>query len=281
MKPPKKCFKKNKKKRVKKNITNPYKNFFQRKNDKSKSLKHIDYIKQSKYYPYKPTNKHPFLFKESKYTLTHFDKLRYKHSRLIKKQFIKHTLNYYCIVIKLFLNLYQGMFENYNSFFINFKNVDELPTYLTFNFTRNKFFPVIRDYDKNCFFFSSIGILARRFNKGKSTYKTKQMYLASASLLRKILIYTQINKYFLIVKKIPTYLLEIINTILNPVVKMYKHPFGKIIIDEKKIKNPFNFHMIYYYNNKPYNFMKTKKKHTLKRKITRRVFLKNRVADIK
>lgn len=156
-----------------------------------------------------------------------------------------------------------------------------IPINLCFNFTRNKFFPTITDFSGVCYLHASIGMMGRRFNKGKSTYRTKAMFMATASLLRKVFLYVGLDDYTLIVKKIPTYLLEILTTILRPVVNIYKHPFGNIYIDERKIKNPFSVSRIFFYNNKPYSFMKGKKQRTLKRKISRKVFLKNRILDTK
>jgi hypothetical protein len=69
------------------------------------------------------------------------------------------------------------------------------------------------------------------------------------------------------------------STINDSVINIYKNPFSENLITEKEINNPFIFPVIVFTNNKPYGFMKSKQKGRLKRKISRRLTILNRVLD--
>ena len=75
------------------------------------------------------------------------------------------------------------------------------------------------------------------------------------------------------------YFKEIMSTINDPVVSIYKNPFSNQLMNEKEINNPFSFPLIIFTNNKSYGFMKEKQKGRLKRKIARRLTLINKVLD--
>jgi hypothetical protein len=59
---------------------------------------------------------------------------------------------------------------------------------LALNYTRDKFFPVIRDHRSgSTMFFLSLGLFFKFFTKSRAVIKTKTMYLVVAAMLRKVL----------------------------------------------------------------------------------------------
>ena len=150
---------------------------------------------------------------------------------------------------------------------------------LSLNFSRNKFFPVLRSLKGPTYFFLSLGFLSKFLMKGKAFTKTKPVFILLASFLRKVLLFSSLTKLYLFVHKTPLYFKEIMSTINDAVVNVYKDPFGKTFINEKKINNPFSFPLIFFTNNKSYGFMKTKQRGRLKRKISKRLTTINRGLD--
>ena len=80
-------------------------------------------------------------------------------------------------------------------------------------------------------------------------------------------------------KKTPLYFKEIMSAVNDPVVNVYKNPFTNGTVNEKEIANNFSFPIIVFANNKPYGKVKVKQKGRLKRKISRRVTILNKVLD--
>lgn len=150
---------------------------------------------------------------------------------------------------------------------------------LSLNFSRGKFFPVIRTLSGSTYFFLSLGLLSKFLLKGKSFTKSKSVYLLLASFLRKVLLFSSLKNMYLFVNKTPLYFKEIMSSINDSVVSIYKNPFAQTSVNEKELLNPFSFPLIFFTNNKPYGFMKTKQKGRLKRKIARRITILNKVLD--
>jgi len=176
------------------------------------------------------------------------------------------------------------LFYSYPSNLLGYRSSSKYKYYnatkaLSFNFTRNKFFPVLRTLKGETYFFLSLGLLSKFLLKGKAFTKSKQVYILLASFLRKILLFSSFKYLFLFINKTPIYFKELMSTINDPVVNIYKHPFSNVNFNEKVNTNPFSFPYIIFTNNKPYGNFKMKKKGRLKRKISRRVTLLNRVLD--
>jgi hypothetical protein len=150
---------------------------------------------------------------------------------------------------------------------------------LALNFTRNRFFPTLRTVLGETYFFLSLGLLSKYLLKGKSFTKSKTVFILLASFLRKVLLFSSFKNLYLFINKTPLYFKEIMSTINDSVVNIYKNPFTDNLITEKDIPNPFNFPVIVFTNNKPYGFMKAKQKGRLKRKISRRLTVINKVLD--
>lgn len=150
---------------------------------------------------------------------------------------------------------------------------------LLLNFYKKRFFPVIRNVEGHTYSTSSLGMFSKFFHKGKNFIKSKSIFLVSAGFLRKILIYSGLKDLMLVVKKTPIYFNEILNTIYNPVVSFYNHPFNNLSVDESLVFPEFRFGMVLFFNNKNYGTHKTKTRGRLKRKISRRLQRLNRVLD--
>lgn len=150
---------------------------------------------------------------------------------------------------------------------------------LLLNFKRNRFFPSIKSSNSTTYLTLSLGLFSSFFKKGKFFIKNKSVYLVLAGFLRKILIYSGINNLIMFIKHTPMYLHELISTISNPVINLYKNPFSSENVNEILTKNKFYFNMFIFLKNKPYTFLKSKKKGRVKRKISKRVVSINRLVD--
>jgi len=166
--------------------------------------------------------------------------------------------------------------KGYNLRVRQFYGTDKI---LSLNFTRSKFFPVIRDLSGRTHFFLSLGLLAKFLLKGKAFTKSKTVYLLVASFLRKILLFSSLTTLLLVVKNTPLFFKEIMAILNDPVVNVYSNPFSNEVIHEKDVVNPFHFSMFIFTENKPYGVMKVKKRGRLKRKITKRLTAVARVLD--
>lgn len=166
--------------------------------------------------------------------------------------------------------------RGYNSHRRKFHNPTKI---LSLNFTRQRFFPTLRTTLGETYFFLSLGLLAKFLLKNKAFVRNKAVFILLASFLRKILLFSSFKNLYLFINKTPLYFKEVMATISNPVVSIYKNPFSRALVSEKRVVNPFTFPIIIFTNNKPYGFMKTKKKGRLKRKIAKRLVAINRVLD--
>ena len=105
---------------------------------------------------------------------------------------------------------------------------------LSLNFKRLRFFPGLKTTNSIDFAHLSLGLLSSFFRKGKFFIKSKISYLSLASFFRKLLIFSGIKTFFLQINRNPKYFLEILNTILEPVISPYKNPFNiNAIINEQ------------------------------------------------
>ena len=150
---------------------------------------------------------------------------------------------------------------------------------LALNFKRNRFFPTLRTLKGESYIFLSLGMFIKFFNKSKSFLKSKSMYLILASFFRKILMFGSFRNLILTISKTPVFLKEIMATINDSVVAVYKNPFNDTEVNEKAYINRFKFSFIMFLNNKPFGPLKLKKKGRLKRKISKKIILMNRITD--
>jgi len=164
-------------------------------------------------------------------------------------------------------------------FLENNKTLYKSPKVLLLNFKRNRFFPSLKLLNGETYLTLSLGLFSSFFHKGKFFIKNKAVYLVLASFLRKILIYSSFKELILFVLKTPIYLQELLSTINSPVINFYKHPFNDTVVNENNFLNRFYFSYFIFSSNKPYNFIKTRKKGRVKRKISKRVTSINRLTD--
>ncbi len=151
---------------------------------------------------------------------------------------------------------------------------------LSLNFKRLRFFPGFKTTRGIDFTHLSLGLLNSYFRKGKFFLKSKIVYLALASFFRKLLIFSGIKRFFLQINRTPKYFLEILNTILEPVINFYRNPFNSSkFINEQQWSPSFFFHSVIFTNPKPYGKVKVKQRGRLKRKINSRIITINRVLD--
>lgn len=153
-------------------------------------------------------------------------------------------------------------------------------TVLALNYTREKFFPVIRERVAGVpIFFLSLGLFFKFFTKSRAVIKTKMMYLILASMLRKVLWFSGFQRMMFICRGQPIHLQEILASIYRPSTTIYKNPFGSKIIDEREMQLDLKFPYMLFTHNKPYGPIKRKKRGRLKRKITKKLKLINRIED--
>ena len=188
----------------------------------------------------------------------------------------------------LFQNIHSFILLRVNYFFTHklyykfFAIPSRKPTsyLLSLNFKRLRFFPGFRTTGNIDFTHLSLGLLSSYFRKGKFFLKSKIVYLALASFFRKLLIFSGIKMFFLHINRSPKYFLEILNTILEPVISTYRNPFNSAkVINEQQWDPSFIFHSVIFTNPKPYGKIKVKQRGRLKRKISSRVISLNRILD--
>ena len=126
--------------------------------------------------------------------------------------------------ILLKFNYYQTSQVYYKFFTV--PNLNPVIYLLSLNFKRLRFFPGFKTTKGVDFTHLSLGLLNSYFRKGKFFLKSKIVYLALASFFRKILIFSGIKTFFLHVNRNPKYFLEILNTLLEPVINTYQNPFN-------------------------------------------------------
>ena len=156
-------------------------------------------------------------------------------------------------------NIFKKFKKNYFEFILNFNYNNKLVMNLNNN---NK---------KKNYSFLSPGFFIKFFEKRKCFKKSKIIKFLMIKYFKKLLIITNIYKLFLIIKKIPTHLNELINLFNQTIILNINN-------EKKKIKSPI-FSYIFFLENKNYNKNKLKKKGRVKRKIIKKLTYKNKIID--
>jgi hypothetical protein len=138
---------------------------------------------------------------------------------------------------------------------------------------------VLNSRKKN-FLFVSTGFFIKYFENRKSFKKGKAVKLLIAKYLRKIFLLSRASNFLLIVKNNPTFLLEMLNFINIPIIHKFLDPISHKVIEEKNndlclIK----FLYFIFLNNVNFSNNKIKKKGRIKRKIFRKLVLKDKIID--
>ena len=151
---------------------------------------------------------------------------------------------------------------------------------LVLNYKRMRFYPVMRSSRGKTLFNCSLGILAKFLNKGKAFTKKKAVYLLVFSLIRKVLTFSKLCNMTLVLNRTPKYLQEFMSTLYTPVVAIYNNPFKTSEqVSELNKQSHFDFRYVQVITSRPYGYIKMSKRGKLKRKISKRVQLSNRVLD--
>lgn len=160
------------------------------------------------------------------------------------------------------------------------KYLNPLNYLITLNFKRLRFFPNFKNTKGVNFSSLSLGLLSKFFRKGKFFLKSKIVYLSLTNFFRKLLLFSGVKFFFLQINRNPQYFLEIISTLLEPVINIYTNPFNsQYSINESTLNQPFIFQSILFTNSKPYGKVKVKQKGRLKRKIQNRIIKLNKILD--
>lgn len=130
------------------------------------------------------------------------------------------------------------------------------------------------------YFYLVPGLLIKGFNYKKSIKRSFTVKLLLMKLIRKMLVMLKINNLNLIFKGTPTNLTRYIKALFTPVTHFVKNPISNELCDEIT-KKPFkiNIHSIYFLKSLVYKPMKLKKRGRVKRKILRKLVLKNKLVD--
>lgn len=137
-------------------------------------------------------------------------------------------------------------------------------------------------YDKRGLNYCSlnIGIFMSAFKYKKSIRKTKLLKQLLVKFLRKVLLITSIRRFNLFIRKTPTLFNELFYLFRRPLGHIIKNPVSGTVIDE--VNGPtthFTIPYIMCLEPKPFNYLKTRKRGRIKRKIRRKLVLKNKVID--
>ena len=231
------------------------------------------YSKKNLFLVYKPYYKHRIYLQPS-LNLSKFVKFHYQvnSSSGFTKNVYARKLHFASSVLRTYPLLLINWLKNKAKFY-------ETQKTLAFNFSRNRFFPTLRTLKGETYLSLSLGLFMKFFSKSKSFMRSKAMYLILASFLRKTLLFASFTTLYFIISKTPAYLKEMMSTLNDPVVSIYRNPFSDDLVDEKSLQTPFKFSMFLFLNNKAYGKIKVRKRGRLKRKITKRLVLLNRITD--
>jgi len=162
----------------------------------------------------------------------------------------------------------------------NVKNKKLNYNQLVLNYRRMRFYPVVRDRKNSTLFNCSLGIVSKFLNKGKSFVKKKIVYLIVFSLIRKVLLFSKLDDMILVINRTPKYLQEFMSTLYTPAISIYNNPFkASQLFVESSEHTYFDFKYVQVLTSKSYGYIKMSKRGRLKRKISKRVQLSNRILD--
>jgi hypothetical protein len=118
--------------------------------------------------------------------------------------------------------------------FIKFANKkkNNLLFFLILSFKKNKLFINLLNSNKKNYLSITSGLFIKFFEKKKSFKKNKTIKLLMAKYIRKIFLITNIKNTALVVKKTPTFLMEIINLFNSPIAHKFINPLENKNIEE-------------------------------------------------
>jgi hypothetical protein len=126
----------------------------------------------------------------------------------------------------------------------------------------------------------SPGLFIKYFDKKKSVKKTKNIKLLMAKYLRKIYIILKIKYQMILIKKTPVHILEFLSFFNSPIIHKFNNPLNDKVIEDKKRINPLTRTLYFIFlKSHDFSFTKKKKKGRIKRKIMRKLIIKNKITD--
>lgn len=197
-----------------------------------------------------------------------------KNTSLYKKTIIRYLYLYTLFFEKTFQDIY---------YFLKWKHLykKNFVYNLILTFNQTKFFVNFLNSKKNKNYFSlTTGLFVKYFGKKKALKKNKILKLLMGKYVRKLFLILQINKLILTIKNNPIYLFEFLKNLNSPIVHKFFNPYDKTLIEDT-VNATFNTKSIYFifYKNTSYSTLKTKKRGRIKRKISRKLILKNQLID--
>lgn len=152
--------------------------------------------------------------------------------------------------------------------------------HLILTFRNNKLFVNLLDILKRNYLSVSTGLFIKYFDKKKLYKKSKIIRTILIKFLRKLFLLIKFPRLILIVKKNPIFLLEFLNLFNQPIPYKFNEPLtNREIIDTEDNPSLTKVMYVVFLKTQPYIKFKTKKRGRVKRKISRKVILKNAVVD--
>lgn len=200
-----------------------------------------------------------------------------EYTQIYKNSYYFSIFNY----VRVYSYLFKKISFDVSIFFQKMKKKNDRVLYtLILTFKKNKIFINLNDYLKINYFFMSSGFFIKYFEKKKTLKKGKIIRTLMIRYLRKIFILVNIPRTILMIKKTPIFLMEFLNFFCQPIPYKFNEPLTKKEIrDSETPSNVTNFLFFIFLNSKNYTFCKLKKKGRIKRKISRKIALKNFLID--
>jgi len=152
--------------------------------------------------------------------------------------------------------------------------------YLILTFRKNRLFVNVLNSIKKNFLFVSTGFFIKFFEKRKAFKKGKAVKLLIAKYLRKIFLLSKASNFFLVIKNNPVFLTEMLNFVNIPIIHKFTDPISHKVIEEKNTDAcVIKFLYFVFLNNLNFSNNKVKKKGRIKRKIFRKLVLKDNIID--
>nr|AEV66690.1 hypothetical protein [Oxytricha trifallax] len=155
-------------------------------------------------------------------------------------------------------------------FFLHVLNLQKKPAFI-YKFSK---------LSKKKLFILIAWIFFKIFRKKKYYKKKKSIKMLLARYIRKLYLLIKFKHTIFFIKKIPTYLLEIINILNTPIIHKFLNPFSETTVEEPNVrKNIFNINYFIFFKNIDFSNNKTRQKGRIKRKVTRKMILENSIID--
>jgi hypothetical protein len=212
-------------------------------------------------------------------------RLRATQKSFKKLRRLRYSLNRRYELLLQHVHIYFDLMQtSYFELFL-YRNVRDLYTGLSlfrlyFTFKTKRFFVNLATRGGRSYVSLAPGLFVRFLDKRKSFKKNRALVLLMGKYLRKLFLIVGLRYFDLIVRQSPYLLNEILSSIFKPLIHRFVNPFKGDEIDENEVKSPsLHIRFLLFQKNKPFNYMKTRLKGRVKRKILRKVVRYNRLVD--